>query len=70
MVNIGNSWDDILKDEFKKEYYLKLREFLKSEYSTRIIYPDMYNIFNAFRFTPYEDVKVVLLGQDPYHEPG
>ena len=70
MVNIGNSWDDILKEEFKKEYYLKLREFLKSEYSSRIIYPDMYNIFNAFKHTSYEDVKVVLLGQDPYHEPG
>lgn len=70
MVNIGNSWDEILKDEFKSEYYLKLREFLKSEYSSRTIYPDMYNIFNAFKYTPYEDVKVVLLGQDPYHEPG
>ncbi len=70
MVNIGNSWDEILKDEFKKDYYLKLREFLKEEYSTRIIYPDMYNIFNALKYTAYEDVKVVLLGQDPYHEPG
>ncbi len=70
MVSIGNSWDDILKEEFKKEYYLKLREFLKSEYSSRIIYPDMYNIFNAFKHASYEDVKVVLLGQDPYHEPG
>ncbi len=70
MVNIGNSWDDILKDEFKKEYYLRLREFLKEEYSSRIVYPDMYNIFNAFKYTPYENVKVVLLGQDPYHEPG
>ena len=70
MVNIGNSWDEILKDEFRKEYYLRLREFLKEEYSTRVIYPDMYNIFNAFKYTAYEDVKVVLLGQDPYHEPG
>ena len=70
MVNIGNSWDEILKDEFKKDYYLKLREFLKEEYSTRILYPDMYNIFNALKYTAYEDVKVVLLGQDPYHEPG
>ena len=70
MVNIGNSWDEILKDEFKKDYYLKLREFLKEEYSTRIIYPNMYNIFNALKYTAYEDVKVVLLGQDPYHEPG
>ncbi len=70
MVNIGNSWDKILAEEFKKDYYLQLREFLKEEYSTRTIYPNMYNIFNAFKFTPYEDVKVVILGQDPYHEPG
>ncbi len=70
MVKIGNAWDEILKDEFKKDYYLKLREFLKEEYSTRIIYPNMYNIFNALKYTAYEDVKVVLLGQDPYHEPG
>ena len=70
MVNIGNSWDEVLNGEFEKDYYLRLREFLKEEYSTRIIYPDMYNIFNALKFTAYEDVKVVLLGQDPYHEPG
>lgn len=70
MVNIGNSWDDILKGEFDKEYYLKLREFLKKEYSTRVIYPNMYHIFNALKFTPYEDVKAVILGQDPYHQPG
>lgn len=69
MVNIGNSWDILLKDEFKKEYYLKLRNFLKSEYSSKTIYPDMYDIFNALKFTPYEDVKVVILGQDPYHGP-
>ena len=70
MVKLGNSWDEILKDEFQKDYYLKLREFLKQEYSTRIIYPDMYNIFNALKKASYEDVKVVILGQDPYHEPG
>lgn len=70
MVNIGNSWDDILKGEFDKEYYLRLREFLKKEYGTRIIYPDMYDIFNALKFTAYEDVKTVILGQDPYHQPG
>ena len=67
MVKLGNSWDALLADEFKKEYYLKLREFLKSEYSTRTIYPDMYSIFNALKSTAYEDVKVVILGQDPYH---
>lgn len=70
MVNIGNSWDDILKDEFKKDYYLRLREFLISEYRTRDIYPDMYDIFNALKYTPYEDVKAVIIGQDPYHQPG
>ena len=70
MVKLGNSWDTLLADEFKKDYYLKLREFLKTEYSTRVIYPNMYDIFNALRYTAYEDVKVVILGQDPYHEPG
>lgn len=69
MVNIGNSWDELLKDEFKKEYYLNLREFLKTEYKTNTVYPDMYNIFNVFRYTAYEDVKAVILGQDPYHGP-
>lgn len=69
MVNIGNSWDKILDGEFEKEYYLKLREFLKGEYSSRIIYPDMYDIFNALKFTAYEDVKAVIIGQDPYHQP-
>ena len=70
MVRIGNSWDGLLADEFKKEYYLKLREFLKSEYSSRTIYPDMYDIFNAFHYTSYEDMRVVIIGQDPYHGPG
>ena len=70
MVHIGNSWDEKLKDEFTKDYYLQLREFLKTEYSTRVIYPDMHDIFNALKATAYEDVKVVILGQDPYHEPG
>lgn len=69
MVHIGNSWDDILKDEFKKDYYLKLRQFLKQEYATKMIYPDKNNIFNALRYTAYEDVKAVILGQDPYHGP-
>ncbi len=70
MVNLGNSWDDILKGEFEKPYYLKLREFLKEEYSTRTIYPGMYDIFNSLKAAPYEDVRVVIIGQDPYHEPG
>lgn len=70
MVHIGNEWDDILADEFKKDYYLKLREFLKYEYSHYHIYPNMYDIFNAFKHTPYGKVKAVILGQDPYHGPG
>ena len=67
MVNFGNDWDLILQDEFKKEYYLNLRSFLKSEYKTHKIYPNMYDIFNCLRCTAYQDVKVVILGQDPYH---
>ncbi|MCM1480587.1 MAG: uracil-DNA glycosylase, partial [Muribaculaceae bacterium] len=70
MVNIGNEWDEILKGEFEKEYYLNLREFLKREYSTCRIYPDMYDIFNALRYTSYSDVKAVIIGQDPYHGAG
>ena len=70
MVNIGNDWDQVLAGEFDKEYYQKLRQFLIKEYRTRTIYPDMYDIFNALKATPYEKVKVVILGQDPYHEPG
>ncbi len=70
MVNIGNDWDSILTGEFDKEYYKELRKFLVSEYRTTTIYPDMHDIFNALKYTPYENVKVVILGQDPYHEPG
>ena len=70
MVNIGNDWDSILTGEFDKEYYKELRKFLVSEYRTTTIDPDMHDIFNALKYTPYENVKVVILGQDPYHEPG
>ena len=70
MVNFGNKWDEILKDEFQKDYYLKLREFLKEEYRTQVIYPPMYDIYNALKYTDYDDVKVVILGQDPYHGEG
>ncbi|WP_130861591.1 uracil-DNA glycosylase [Bacilliculturomica massiliensis] len=70
MVNIGNDWDGLLEEEFEKAYYLKLREFLVEEYKTRRIYPSMYDIFNALKATPYEKVKAVILGQDPYHGPG
>ncbi|MBO4666589.1 MAG: uracil-DNA glycosylase [Bacilli bacterium] len=69
MVDLKNSWMEIIGDEFKKDYYLLLREFLIKEYQTKVIYPGMYDIFNALKYTSYEDVKVVILGQDPYHEP-
>lgn len=67
MVNIGNDWDELLKDEFKSEYYLRLRQFLKQEYFTHKIHPDMYDIFNALKWTSYADTKIVIFGQDPYH---
>lgn len=69
MVKFNNSWDELLKEEFEKPYYQQLRAFLKEEYSHYIIYPDMNDIFNALKATAYEDVKVVILGQDPYHGP-
>lgn len=69
MVNIGNDWDEVLSDLFQSENYKKIREFLKAEYSTHTIYPSMYDIFNAFKITPYKSIKAVILGQDPYHEP-
>lgn len=70
MVKLDNEWDNLLKDEFKSEYYLKLREFLKCEYSSCKVYPHMNDIFNALRYTSYDKVKAVILGQDPYHGEG
>ena len=70
MVHFSNDWDAALEEEFQKEYYLNLREFLKSEYSTRRIYPPMNDIYNAMKYTSYRDTKVVILGQDPYHGAG
>ena len=70
MVNLGNSWDNLLAAEFSKDYYLNLRKKLAQEYKTRTVYPAMENIFNALKYTAYEDVKVLLLGQDPYHGAG
>lgn len=67
MVNLGNDWDNILANEFEKEYYKELRRFLVSEYRTRTIYPNMNDIFNALKFTSFADTKAVILGQDPYH---
>lgn len=71
MSNIlHNDWADRVGDEFEKPYYKELRQFLISEYRNRIVYPDMHDIFNALHFTPYAEVKVCILGQDPYHGPG
>ena len=69
MVEFNNSWDILLKDEFEKPYYLNLRKFLVQEYKTQTIYPNMNDIFNALKYTDYKNVKVVMLGQDPYHQP-
>lgn len=70
MVNLGNDWDNILALEWKSPYYILLRKFLKEEYSTRTIYPNMHDIFNALKYTSFEKVKAVIIGQDPYHGAG
>lgn len=70
MVSIGNDWDELLSGLIESENYRKLRRFLVSEYNTHRIYPPADCIFNAFRYTPYEKVKAVILGQDPYHGAG
>ena len=67
MVKLANDWDDKIGSEFQKEYYLRLRRFLKEEYANSIVYPDMYDLFSALKATPFSSVKVVILGQDPYH---
>ena len=64
---INKNWDIVLKDEFKKDYFKKLGIFVKNEYKTKICYPQYKDIFNALRYTDYDQVKVVILGQDPYH---
>ena len=64
---INKSWDIVLKNEYNSEYFKKLGLFVKGEYQTKIVYPRYENIFNALRYTDYDDVKVVILGQDPYH---
>lgn len=69
MVNLGNDWDEILKDEFQKDYYRNLRKFLADEYRKCVVYPNMYDIFNALRYTSFENTRAVILGQDPYHGP-
>jgi uracil-DNA glycosylase len=69
MINLGGGWDEALAPLFGDERYLKIREFLKKEYSEHVIYPDMYDLYNCFRLTSLDNLKVVILGQDPYHEP-
>ncbi|WP_214480927.1 uracil-DNA glycosylase [Bacillus sp. SM2101] len=69
MTILNNDWSQLLEEEFNKTYYKKLRQNLKHEYNTETIYPDMYSIFNALHHTPYHKVKVVIIGQDPYHGP-
>ncbi|MCI9535291.1 MAG: uracil-DNA glycosylase [Lachnospiraceae bacterium] len=70
MGAITNDWLEPMGEEFKKPYYKKLYEKVKEEYQTRLIFPDANDIFNAFEFTPLSKVKVVILGQDPYHDVG
>lgn len=70
MVSFGNDWDVILKDEFEKSYYKQLRAFLKQEYSTRTIYPHMNDIFNSLKCSSFDNTRVVIIGQDPYHGMG
>lgn len=70
MPGISNDWLPVLQGEFKKPYYSELYKFLKDEYNTTKIFPPSEDIFNAFHYTPYNKVKVVILGQDPYHNDG
>ncbi len=70
MIKITKNWANLLKDEFEKPYFKKIQEFLEKEYQRYDVYPSMDNIFNALNLVKYDDVKVVILGQDPYHEPG
>ncbi len=71
MINIfGNDWDEILKEEIEKDYFKKIMDFIDGEYETKTVYPRKENIFNALKYTSYRDVRVLLLGQDPYHGEG
>ena len=66
----GNDWDEVLREEIDSPNFKQLQQFLANEYAQHTIYPSMVNIYNALRLTPYASVKVVILGQDPYHGPG
>ena len=67
---IGNDWDSVLADEFSRDYFVRIMDFVNEEYKTKTIYPPYDDIFNAFKLTPLSEIKVVILGQDPYHEEG
>ncbi|PLR96643.1 uracil-DNA glycosylase [Bacillus sp. T33-2] len=66
---LGNRWDSLLAEEFQKPYFQQLQNFLDAEYASHTVYPERENIFNALKYTDFQDVKIVLLGQDPYHGP-
>jgi len=70
MINIGGGWDELLSPLFNDSNYLKIREFLKQEYINHTVYPNMYDIYNCFKYTAYNNIKAVILGQDPYHGEG
>ncbi len=70
MIELGGGWDELLAPLFADERYKKIREFLKDEYANYTVYPDMYDLFNCFRHTPLNEVRAVILGQDPYHNAG
>ena len=67
---IGNDWDNILKEEYNKEYFLKIKDKVRNEYNSKTIFPPAQEVFKAFRMTPYKDTRVVIIGQDPYHGEG
>lgn len=67
--NVSNDWNRVLENEFTKDYFLKLQQFLQDEYSNATVYPRQSDVFNAFHYTPFSEVNVVILGQDPYHGP-
>ncbi|MDD2191218.1 MAG: uracil-DNA glycosylase [Bacteroidales bacterium] len=68
-VNIRKQWKEVLKEEFEKEYFISLMNFISYEYKNKVVYPEAKNIFNAFNLCSFNDTKVVIIGQDPYHQP-
>lgn len=69
MLTLPNDWNNLMKDEYEKPYFQKLMTFLEKQYRTEVVYPAKEDLFTAFKLTPYEDVRVVIVGQDPYHNP-